>query len=333
MPPGEERVVKSDSPRVAVVIATYNRARLLRQTLDALTRQEGVDDFEVVVVDDASTDDTWRKLEEWAAEDARLVPVRMPRNSGAAAARNIGWRAARAALIAFTDDDCTPQPGWLAALCAGLADADLVQGPTSPRPDQAGNYGPFCRTVTVEFEEGYYETCNIGYLADVLAKLGGFDETFRFPFGEDTDLAWRAKKTGARTAFVPEALVYHEVWPSRYSDYLRDIRRREGMVHLFSKHPEVRRQVGTGLWYRKGHKEALLAAGGLAVLAGNVRSPLRWLGAAGLGLRYAWVCANSRFGPRPKYKWVGVVPLAFFADLVDTAAMARASIKYRTLLL
>ena len=100
--------------------------------------------------------------------------------------------------------------------------------------------GPFSRTMAVLEELGYYETCNIGYRRSVLEGLDGFDEQFRHPFGEDTDLAWRAREGGATTRFAPEALVYHEVWPGTLRSTLRDLRRREGIVQCAQRHPTAR---------------------------------------------------------------------------------------------
>jgi glycosyltransferase involved in cell wall biosynthesis len=325
--------VTAEGPEVSVVVATYNRSGMVEQTIAAVLAQEGVGDFEIVVVDDGSPDDTWERLVRLASSTEKLVPVRLAQNSGAAAARNAGWRAGRGTLIAFTDDDCTPDAGWLAALCARAGDADIVQGRTVPRPDQLANHGPFGRTMQVDWEEGYYETCNVLYRREWLERLQGFDESFRYPYGEDTDLAWRAKELGAKTVFVDDAIVLHEIWPSRYRAYLRDIRRREGMVMLFSKHPDLRGHIGMGVLYRPGHLESVMAAAGLGLLAADVRSPTRWAIAAGLGARYAWACRKARHRPHRKVDWIAVVPLTFFADLYDTAVMARASIKYRTLLL
>jgi GT2 family glycosyltransferase len=187
--------------------------------------------------------------------------------------------------------------------------------------------------MRVEFEEGYYETCNVAYRRETLERQGGFDESFRFPYGEDTDLAWRAKHAGARTAFVPDALVYHEVWPSRYLDHLRDMRRRGGVVHLFSKHPELRTHLHKRLFFRPLHQQALLALLGLVVLAARPGSSAARAAAIGTSLFYAWTCRRYRPGPSRRRHWLAVVPLAFVADLYDLAVMARASVRYRTLLL
>ncbi|MDT4996540.1 MAG: hypothetical protein QOD45_608, partial [Pseudonocardiales bacterium] len=122
---------------IAVVVPTHNRASLLPRLVSALVAQEDVPGAEIVLVDDASTDATPDVL-------ANLLPsleptgqaIRLAHNRGPATARNIGWRTASAPLIAFLDDDCVPQPGWLASLAASLADADIVQGRTLPDPEQ-----------------------------------------------------------------------------------------------------------------------------------------------------------------------------------------------------
>jgi hypothetical protein len=212
--------------------------------------------------------------------------------------------------------------------------------------------------MSVEFEEGYYETCNVAYRRRVLEEENGFDEAFRRvsglsrrgpasarggrrrapartgpAYGEDTDLAWRAKKHGATTTFVSDALATHEVWPSEYAAYFREMRRRDGLVLLFSKHPELRAHLGKKLFFRPVHQHTLLAAGGLVVVAVRPSSPRRWVVGGGLGLVYAWACRHYRHRPPKKWQWLEVVPLAFVADLYGVAIMARASVRYRTLLL
>ena len=103
----------------------------------------------------------------------------MPSQSGPAAARNAGWHAALGQLVAFTDDDCVPQPEWLATLAAALQVADIAQGCTLPDPAQEHLLGPFARTMDVRSETGYYQTCNVGYRRSVLEAVGGFDDDLR----------------------------------------------------------------------------------------------------------------------------------------------------------
>lgn len=321
------------APVASVVVATHNRKALIQETVAALEQQVGVGPFEVIIVDDGSRDGTPSVLATLAERNLSLVPIALPANRGPSHARNVGWRRARAPVVAFTDDDCRPEPGWLAALMAAIDDADIVQGRTLPRPDQRARQGPFSRTMRVEFEEGYYETCNIAYRRQTIESQGGFDESFRLPYGEDTDLAWRAKKSGARTSFAQDALVYHEVWPSRYLDHLKDMGRRGGMAHVFKKHPELRAHLRKRLFLRPLHQQAVLALGGLIVLGTRPTSRVAWACAAGTGLFYAWTCRHYRPAPPHRRNWLTVVPLSLVADLYDTAVMARASIRHRILLL
>src|SRR5204862_5945534 len=100
--------------------------------------------FELIIVDDGASDDTWQTLQRLASSaPLTLLPLRHPANRGPAAARNLGWRSAKGPIVAFTDDDCVPQPGWLAALVAGMAEADIVQGRTVLDEVQARTRGPF----------------------------------------------------------------------------------------------------------------------------------------------------------------------------------------------
>ena len=185
---------------VSVVVATYNRAHLLRRLIDALERQGDGVAFETIVVDDASTDATRRTLDQLATTSPfPLVALHRVTNGGAAAARNAGWRVARGDLILFTDDDCAPQPGWVAALARAAEAADIVQGATVPDPAQVGNLGPFSHTIEVTREAGEYETCNMAYRREVLEALGGFGEPLtvlspkaggKLPVGADVTLSW-----------------------------------------------------------------------------------------------------------------------------------------------
>src|SRR4051794_18684054 len=103
--------------RVSVVLPTFRRADLLGRCLDALGSQTlAASEYEVIVADDAADAATRRQVERFA-ERAPMAVVYVPVEGvhGPAAARNAGWRTARADLVAFTDDDTQPEPGWLAA--------------------------------------------------------------------------------------------------------------------------------------------------------------------------------------------------------------------------
>jgi GT2 family glycosyltransferase len=322
-----------DAPLISVVVPTHNRADRLAGLVRALREQTVVEPFEVIVVDDASTDDTYDELGRLAAEHGFLRPLRLDVNRGPATARNFGWRSAQGVYVAFTDDDCLPEPGWLSGLLNGLRVADVVQGRTVPNPDHYEKRGPFSHTLKMTYEMGYYETCNMAYRRDVLERVGGFDEGFRFPWGEDMDLAWRAKYDGASSTFVHDAVVRHEISSSDWCRYMRSLRRREGVVLAFQKHPELRWELNEGKFFQPQHVAALGATAAGIVALTNPAKPASLALALAAGGWYARACRHSHYKPSRKLCWFGVVPMAFIADMYELYVFARASVRYRTAVL
>jgi hypothetical protein len=255
------------APLVSIVTATKNRSARLQAMLRALEAQTvPADSFEVIVVDDGSDDDTPDVLA-MAAEHGPLDlrVLRQPQSAGPAAARNRGWQAARAALIAFTDDDCEPVPAWLETLLAFAADAPgaIVQGMTLPNPDEAEGLSTFARSLEIAGPSPHYPTANILYPRALLEQLGGFDEQYGAPAGEDTDLGWRARATGAQTLFAPAALVHHAVHQRGAMNTLQDALRARDCVKPYRDHPELRAHLSSGLFFDQSHPllaQAVIAA-------------------------------------------------------------------------
>jgi GT2 family glycosyltransferase len=323
-----------DAPVISVVIPTHNRTDRLRDLIRALRDQTVQEPFEVLVVDDASTDDTWDELGRLAAEHRFLRPLRLDVNRGPATARNLGWRSAHGTYVAFTDDDCLPEPGWLTGLLTGLRVADVVQGCTVPNPDHVHRSGPFSHTVKMTYELGFYETCNMAYRRDVLERVGGFDERIRFAWGEDTDLAWRAKNSGASSTFVDDAVVRHEISDSDWRRYMRLLPRREGIVLAFREYPQLRwEHLNEGRFFQPQHKAALGATAAGILAATKPTSPARLALALAAGGWYARACRHSHMKPSRKLYWFGVVPMAFIADMYELFLLARASVRFRTAVL
>jgi glycosyltransferase involved in cell wall biosynthesis len=322
-------------PAVAVVIATYRRAELLPRLVAALGAQHSAPSYEVVIVDDCSPDDTASVLTGLATQAPfPLTVLRQERNAGPAAARNRGWRATTAPLVAFTDDDCVPQPGWLAAIVRALADTDVAQGRTTPDPEQAQMHGPFSRTLNVPAMDGFFQTCNIGYRREWLERLDGFDEDFRFPMAEDTDLAWRALEQGADAVFVEDALVHHDVRESSALVAIKDSARWESVVLIVSKHPEIRTKLHSTWFWKAAHAPALMALAGLllAMPTGDARRRL-----AGLALAAPYVKHRLVDSPLPntssRRRRLRLLPAALAVDLAEVAVLARASARYKRLVL
>src|SRR6476646_7346718 len=213
---------------------------MIGRTVAAVVGQELDGQFEVVVVDDGSTDGT---AEIAHAAGARVVSNESP--LGPADARNAGVAATAAPLIAFTDADCIPAPGWLRAGVSALEHSDLVQGGVEPEPGVT--VGPFDHVITVGEEAGLYETANLFVRREWFERVGGFRpfiDPSRGHFGEDLVFGWEVRRAGGRTAFAGDAVVHHEVVKRPAEAWLRERRR----LRLF---PEVTRAVPElrGRWF------------------------------------------------------------------------------------
>jgi GT2 family glycosyltransferase len=215
----------STSPAVSVVIPTFDRGETLARTLEALAHVDPPRrGFETIVVDDGSNEPHAGRV---AAAAARIPNCRLirRRNAGPASARNLGWRIGSSELVAFLDDDCAPAADWLVRLVATFDQDDSVAaagGRVLSAP--AGNWvGRFC--TAIEYATGVQPvfenaaTANACYRRRVLEALDGFDESFRYPGGDDPDLSARARAAGYRLVFVPDAIVYHAEIES-YRDFL-----------------------------------------------------------------------------------------------------------------
>jgi len=208
------------SPIVSVVVPVRDGAAVIDDCLKAITSQRGAPAYEVIVVDNGSTDTT-ADIVRHRHPDVRLVCEQQP---GSYAARNAGIAAATGVILAFTDADCTPEPGWLAAACAALdAGADLVAGGIamhrSARPTVAERYdrAVYLRQEDLVRNHGWAVTANLVVRRSVFDAVGFFDPTL--PSGGDRDLCLRAGAAGFGLVYAPDAAVGHrprtrvrEIW-------------------------------------------------------------------------------------------------------------------------
>lgn len=254
-------MIASD-PAVTIVVATRNRAARLRALLESLAAQEGPA-HEVVVVDDASGDDTPVVI-----AGAAVRGLRLDAQSGPGPARNAGWHAGTGGLVAFIDDDCVAQPGWLGALHAAHErdPGAIVQGRTEPDPREAHLLSAFARSQSVHGPGPWLQTCNIAYPRALLEQLGGFDESFHTTPGEDTDLGWRAIEAGTRVVYEPAALNWHAVHLPGALELIRASQRWSGTVRNVARHPQLRAALHRGVFWKVAHERLLIAAAG-ALLA------------------------------------------------------------------
>jgi cellulose synthase/poly-beta-1,6-N-acetylglucosamine synthase-like glycosyltransferase len=304
------------TPPVAVVVPTVDRAALLDRCLSGLARPQGVE-FEAVVVHDGDADvmdvvDRWR---------ARL-PLRgvQVAERDAASKRNAGWRATGAPVVAFTDDDCEPSEGWLAALVApfaGDAAVELVQGRVEPHPGDAHVDGVFARTLRVPGPTDTYANANLAYRRRALDRTNGYDAAF-WGGGEDTDLAWRVIESGGRVAFAHDALVHHAVRPAGLADHIRSLYRWQTLALVLRRHPHLRRLLHRRLFWKRSHPTALLA------IAGLVLAPID---------RRALALAAPAVARRVREAGVRDGLQLVVADLAEVAVVLTGSVRYRAVLL
>lgn len=244
------------APAATVAVATFNRASFLPELIGALEAQTFPRErFEVIVVDDASTDDTWERLAGLArSTPLRLIAARMASNSGPAVARNAASRLARGETIAFTDDDCLPASGWLGSLIDAFDDGiDVVQGRTLPTPTPNGS-GPWDRSVWITRPSHLFETCNIAYRRTAFEAQHGFRADrpsvrgTRPHFGEDAELGWRVAGGGRGASYAPGALVHHRVHPGSWRDWLLEQRRLSLFPSLVRRSPGLGRALVGGVF-------------------------------------------------------------------------------------
>ncbi|MCA1565453.1 MAG: glycosyltransferase [Acidobacteria bacterium] len=200
-----------DYPRVSVVIPVYNGSATIGGTIECLLKQT-LAPREIIVVDDGSTDDTVEVLQRFGD---RLNIMRQP-NGGPSSARNRGLREATGEFVALTDSDCLPEPKWLSS---------LIESFDSPRVAGVGGTikGVDENLISVyvdaiqlldpgrdaQGEVQYLVTANACFRRDAVIAAGLFDERFRKPGAEDTELGRRLHDLGYQLKAAPTAVVLH----------------------------------------------------------------------------------------------------------------------------
>jgi glycosyltransferase involved in cell wall biosynthesis len=319
---------------VSVIVPVRDRRDLLRGLLAALDAQTYTD-FELIVVDDGSTDGSDDEAEQ-ATVAGRPVVVLHQRSQGAVAARKRGVEGARGEILAFTDSDCLPQPEWLSKGVAGIdSGADVVDGRTVP----TRHVRPLERSIWQE-NDGLYATCNVFYRRTAFMAVGGFDEDaarrlgFRFTpwarglgFGEDTVLGWRVARAGS-AQYAEEAVVLHHVFPGAFREWLTRSWMMAAFPALLREVPEIkpnfiryRVQFGT-------RTRAPVYATLLAIALGKRRVA---------AITVLW-WAKERFRyirpePLPWSRRCTLLAEEMVIDVIQAAALTAGSIRARTLAL
>ncbi len=249
-------------PKISVVVCSYNGSRTIRDCFEGLSKLD-YPDFEVIVVNDGSTDNT--------AEIAREYPFKLfnTPNMGLSSARNTGMLEAAGEIVAYTDDDAHPDPHWLKYLAASFMKTSHagIGGPNiAPRDDGeiaecvANAPGGPIHVLTSDTEAEHIPGCNMAFRREALLAINGFDTQYRTA-GDDVDLCWRIQEKGWTLGFSPAAIVWHHRRNS-IRDYWRQQQgygRAEALLERkwADKYNAAGHLTWTGRLYGKGLTEAV----------------------------------------------------------------------------
>jgi GT2 family glycosyltransferase len=266
------------APRVSVVVCAYNAERTLAECLDSL-RLLRYPRYEVIVVDDGSTDATRAIAERYP--EFRLISHE---NRGLSVARNEGILAASGEIVAFTDSDCAVDPDWLTFLVHRLLSEPFggVGGPNLPPPEQhwipevvARSPGGPTHVLLSDHEAEHVPGCNMAFWREALLAVGMFDPVYRAA-GDDVDICWRLQNAGYKIGFAAAALVWHRrrATVGAYLSQQKGYGRAESL--LYFKHPYRFNFLGHSRWLGRIYSD--LSTGILG------RRPVIYWGALGSGL-------------------------------------------------
>ena len=295
-------------PKVSVVVCVYNGERTIDSCLASLEKLN-YPDYEVVVVNDGSTDGT-RQI----AEGYDYIRLIHQENKGLSEARNVGIRAAAGEIIAFTDADCMADPDWLTHLVARFQSSEFgaVGGPNlTPADDSfvascvAVSPGAPTHVLLDDEVAEHIPGCNMAFRREALQAIDGFDPIFRAA-GDDVDLCWRLQNKGYKIGFSPAAVVWH-FRRNTIRDYVKQ-QRGYGKAEtlLFFKHPSRFNVLGQSRWFGRiyGDLSSFLSS----------RQPRIYSGVFGRGL------FQTLYQPSPSI--VSCLPLTLEWNILSLALLA-----------
>ncbi len=236
-------------PKISVVVCTFNGSRTIRECLEGIGKLH-YPNYETIVVDDGSTDGAGDIAAEY---DVRLIRTE---NQGLSAARNLGWQSATGEIVAYIDDDASPDPDWLTYLAAAFLKEEYagVGGPNIPVPDDgdtanciANSPGGPAHVLLSDCEAEHIPGCNMAFRRSWLEVLNGFDPQFR-QAGDDVDVCWRTRDRGGKLGFSPAAMVWHHYRRTVRAYWKQQMGYGKAEAMLERKWPEKYNSGGYATW-------------------------------------------------------------------------------------
>ena len=203
----------SSLPKISVIVPSYNSEKTISCCLDGLLNQTiSSDQYEIIIVDDASEDDTRAVVQSYS----NIRYIKIP-HGGPSVARNVGAKAAVGDILVFTDADCVPSKDWLRCMTLPFQDSDIIGLKGAYRTHQIEIVPRF---VQIEYESKYkrllklpsidfIDTYSAAYRKEIFLENNGFDTSFTVASVEDQEFSFRLSRKGYRMVFVPSAIVYH----------------------------------------------------------------------------------------------------------------------------
>ena len=237
------------TPRVSVVVCSYNGGSTLEQCLRSL-QALNYPNYEIIVVNDGSTDHTTEILRQFPSVKAIHQP-----NRGLSAARNVGLRSATGSIVAYTDSDCFADADWLTHLVHlfQTCDAAAVGGPNLTPEDGwlagcvAAAPGQPVHVLESDQVAEHIPGCNMAFRREALESIGGFDAVYR-KAGDDVDVCWRLQQAGYWITFAPGAFVWHHRRQNPRAYLRQQAGYGEAEALLRVKHPDRFNTFGDSKW-------------------------------------------------------------------------------------
>ena len=252
---------EQDWPMMSIVVCSYNGARTIQECLNGLLNVQ-YPNFEVIIVNDGSTDNTKNIISRYPFRS-----INTP-NNGLSYARNIGGKEAKGKIIAYIDDDASPDPDWLLHLAIAYRTTNYAAiGGPNIAPLSAGfieqcvDHSPGVPThvLFTDRDAEHIPGCNLSVRKEVFDKIGGFDPQFRVA-GDDVDFCWRIEEMGYKIGFSAAAMVWHHRRQTVKNYWKQQLGYGKAEALLERKWPQKYNNLGHKTWHGRIYSNSILPA-------------------------------------------------------------------------